>query len=379
MGSYMNVITMQIKNQENTNMGGAYERYMTLINALLKNGWQVHHISPKGFSNINNKSLIHYDVWDIPFYPRFIFFHIQTFFKMYQINRNNNINLIITFSPLEAIMSVIFARFFNANTKLITFFRADSVANYESHGKSFKTKLVVAFQKKIDSFIVNNVENLLFLSEKTRDDILGRINYNNKNNVEVVYNGITPRLRNLSEQNEIRFQKKNVIGFVGLLYEGKGLNYLLKSFKEIKKELSDSILVVVGDGPDKSKFIKTVKDLNLEDSVIFTGYKKNPIQYIKGFDLMIVPSLSESFGMVILEALYVRTPVIGSNVGGMPEVLFYDELLFDPQNVDEISDKIIEILKNNDNYQNIVNLCNSRRKAFDFDWETEMLKIINGL
>lgn len=372
----MNIITMQIKNQENTNMGGAYERYMTLINALLSEGWEVHHISPNGFSNIKNELLIHHGVWDIPFYPHFLLFHIQTFFKMFKINRNNNIDLIITFSPLEAVMGVIFTKIFNKNTTLITFFRADSIANYESNAANFRTKLLVIFQKEIDRFIVHNVENLFFLSKKTRDDILGRINHDKKNNVNVVYNGITPRLRSLSKKKARKFKYKKVIGFVGLLYEGKGLNYLIKSFKLINEELPDSILVIVGDGPDKSNFIKTVEDLNLRDNVIFTGYKKNPIQYIKGFDIMVVPSLAESFGMVILEGLYVGTPVIGSNIGGIPEVLLYDELLFDPKTIEEISNKIIKFFKNENYHENIVNLCSKRRKEFDFDWETEILNII---
>ena len=334
-------------------MGGAYERYMTLINAFLDEGWEVHHISPRGFSNINRESLIHHETFGLHLYPHFLAFYIQTFFIMLSINRKNDIDIILAFSAFEAIMGVIF-KFFNKKSKLVTCFRADSISNYEHFPDSIKKSFNLNFIKFIEKIVVNKSDLVIFLSKKNKKDILKRLNYTgNENKVKVVYNGITPRLRSLSSHDIIRYSDNIVIGFVGGLYDGKGLNYLINAFYNIKKSLPSSILVIVGDGPDKHKFIRTVKELNLEDNVIFTGYKTNPFPYIKGFDLMVVPSLSEAFGIVIFEALYVGTPVFGSNVGGIPEVLKYEELIFDLK-TDDLENNIINFFNNKKSHENVL-------------------------
>ena len=375
----MKAITMQIKNQDNLNMGGAYERYITLMNGFLNEGFEVHHISPRGFSNITHRCLIHHGIRNIRFNPNFLPFFVLTFLKMREINKKNDIDFIITFSSLETVMGVIFKKTYNKKTKIITCFRGDTVSNYEvSLSNGLKKTIFIKFQNIVDKIALKNGDLSIFLSKVNRDDILKRTGYNNKKNMKVVYNGITPRLQFLSGFKSIKFPGSIVIGFVGLLYEGKGVNFLIEAFYNVKKYFSNAILVIVGDGPDKYNFIKLVEDLGLQDVVIFTGYKKNPIKYIKGFDLLIVPSLSEAFGMVILEALYVGTPVIGSKVGGIPEVLKYDELLFNVK-TEELEFKILNVFKNKESYENVSNLCKKRKDRFMFDWTEEMIESIKAI
>jgi glycosyltransferase involved in cell wall biosynthesis len=371
----MKVLTMQITNQENNNMGGAYERYMALINSFLDEGWEVHHISPKGFSNIKHESLIHHGILDFPLHPRFVLFYIQSFFEILWLH--NNINIIVVSSALEAIMGVI-SKLFNKNTKLLVVFNGDPISDYEFLREGIKKYIFIKFMKFIDNIVVNNADLLIFISKKNREDILRRVHYNNKNSiVKVIYHGVTPRLKSLSEQNPIKYTKNTVIGFVGRLTEIKGLDYLIKAFYNIKSSLQDPLLVIVGDGPDKNKYIDLVKKLNLEDNVIFTGYKKNPLIYMKSFDLMVVPSLSEGFGMVIIEALNVGTPVLGSKIGGIPEVLKYEELLFDLNNK-ELELKILNVFKNKETYEEILELCNKRKNLFKSNWEEEVMDLIKN-
>nr|WP_319374727.1 glycosyltransferase [uncultured Methanobacterium sp.] len=370
----MNLLTLQITNQENSRMGGAYDRYMTLINGFLDEGWQVHHISPKGFSNIKRESLTHHGVQGINFPPRFLPFFIQTFFIMLNINRKINMDVVVAFSPLESLMGIIF-KFFNSKTKLVTCFRSDSVANIGTVNMAVMKIFHVKFITLIEKIAVRKSDQVIFLSNKNRDDILKRLNYYNEDKIEVIYNGITPRLLRLSSDKNVVKYSNNVIGFVGAFYEGKGVSYLIRSFNIVKKHLPDATLILVGDGPDKEKFIKIVKELNLEDSVIFSGYKTNPFPYIKGFDLMVVPSLSEAFGIVIFEALFVGTPVFGSDKGGIPEVLKYKELLFDVES-QELELKILDFFQNKQFHENVLNLCNKRKDVFMFDWSLKMIDSI---
>ena len=82
-----------------------------------------------------------------------------------------------------------------------------------------------------------------------------------------------------------------------------------------------------------------------------------------------MPSLSEGRPNVVLEALGVGTPVIGSDVDGIAEVLSYKKLLFNLNDVDAMSDKIVDAVSSRENCQVYKKLCIGRREKFIFDWE----------
>lgn len=376
----MKVITMQIKNQ-NKIFGGAYVRYMELIKKFLSRGWEVHHISPKGFLNIKHKYFIHHEILDVPMSPSFLPFSIQTLPKMLWIGTRTNIDVVITFSLIECFLGIIF-EFFSKKTKVLVAIRGDSVSGVEIRmKKGIKKDLCIKILKIVERYVLKKSDFVIFLSDENRKSTMKRAKCNHIEKTKVIYNGITPRLKKISEEKGINFgTDKKIIGFVGLLYEeGKGLKYLIKAFYKVKQEIPNAKLVIVGDGPDKQKLIWLVKNLNLERDVIFIGFIENPIQYMKGFDLMVLPSLHEAFGMVILEALYVGIPAIGSKVGGIPELLKYDELLFEPKNVDELASKILNLLQSDEAYRRALQLCEERKEVFLFDWGEEMVKAIKGV
>ena len=280
---------------------------------------------------------------------------------------------------LEAFVSVLF-KSFSKNTKAIIFIRGDaiSVAEY-SIKNDVKRALYIHILKVIERFVLKRADRVVFLSNENRKRIMERAKFNDINRTKVVYNNInTPRIEKLSKERAVNFGvNKKVIGFVGgISEEVKGLKYLIRAFYKVKQKIPNSLLVLVGDGPDKQKLISLAKSLNLENDVIFTGFKENPLQYMKGFDLMVLPSTSEAFGYVLLEAMYVGTPVIGSNVGGIPEVLKYDELLFEPRNIDKLVSKILNLLQSEEAYKKALKLCEERKRAFIFDWGDEVTKAI---
>lgn len=375
----MKVITMQIKNMDKV-FGGAYERYMQLIEEFTSRDWKVHHISPRGFSNIKHKNLIHHGISDIPLRPSFLPFSIQTFVRMLWIGAKTPVDLIVTFSVLEGLLGAIF-KYFRKGTKLVISSRGDEIALAETKmKKGIKKTLYLKISGMIEKRAIQKADLVILLSDKDRQNTIKRTKYDIEK-TKVIYNSITPRLKKLSRARGVNFGTGNkIIGFVGLIYEeGKGLKYLMKAFGEVKPKLPNSKLVVVGDGPGKQWLISLVNSLGLQQDVIFTGFQQNPIKYMKGFDLMVLPSLYESFGAVILEALYVGTPVIGSRAGGIPEVLKYDELLFEPGNVDELASKILNLLQNDEAYSKALELCRKRKEAFTFDWREEMFKTIEGI
>lgn len=369
------IITIQITNQD-TVIGGAYDRYMILINAFLNRGCTVHHLSPHGFSNIEHPRLIHHRVKESPFPPKFVLFFLQSIIKMIQMASNYKIDVIIAFSPLEALLGI-FYKLISRKTKLVVSFRCDSVASCLIMDDSIKRKILIYFINLIDKIAIKNADQVIFISEKNKTDILKRTKIKSSSKTKIVYNGITPRLEELSKEEMVRFSDdEKIIGYVGLLFQGKGVRYLIESFSQLLNKIPNLKLVIVGDGPDKEKLVNLTKSLGIEDKIIFTGYEKNPIKYIKGFDLLVVPSLVEPFGIVILEAFYVGTPVIGSCVGGITEILNYPELIFKPKDADNLESKLFNLLTDEESYQKVLKLCHERSKLFNQDWVTNMMNTI---
>jgi glycosyltransferase involved in cell wall biosynthesis len=119
-----------------------------------------------------------------------------------------------------------------------------------------------------------------------------------------------------------------------------------------------------------------MKRLNLESHVLFTGYVPDedlPFLY-NGADVFVFPSLYEGFGIPPLEAMRCEVPVVASNATSIPEVVGAGALLFDPYNVEDIADKLEQIL---DKKIDLGALLQAGLKQADqFTWEDSARKTI---
>lgn len=376
----MQVITVQTINPGET-PGGLRVMYMELVQEFLHKGWDVHHISPRGLGEIKQENFTHHSVFSIPVGLSSVPFLIQAAFKMLRIGINEKIDAIVVFSQLEAIPGLVF-KLFHRDTKLVVSFNCDTVSAFRlSDTKPIRKSLSIAVIKNVDKLALKKADLLIFVSKGTKTAITERARYDPASKTKIIYNAVTPRLTDLSKAKSVRVAKgKRTVGYVGILNaEEKGLSYLIKAFRIVKQELTDVALVVVGDGRDREVLAELAENLSLRDNVIFTGYQKNPLQYMKGFDLLVLPSTHEAFGSVLLEAISVGTPAIGSNVGGIPEILEYDELLFEPRDVDGLATKIQTLLSDDEAYNKARVLCALRNKAFAFNWANAMSKSIEEL
>jgi glycosyltransferase involved in cell wall biosynthesis len=110
-------------------------------------------------------------------------------------------------------------------------------------------------------------------------------------------------------------------GTIGRLIPLKGHIHLIKAFERVLKERPNSHLVIIGEGRCRSEIESYLSSHNLQTNVTLTGHLDNAADYLKGFDIFILPSLKEGFGMVILEAMAAKLPVIASRTGGIPYIL----------------------------------------------------------
>jgi N-acetyl-alpha-D-glucosaminyl L-malate synthase BshA len=136
---------------------------------------------------------------------------------------------------------------------------------------------------------------------------------------------------------------------VGRISEEKGIRYLIEAMPVILKEMPTVKLMIVGDGPDRDKLEQMVKRLNLAN-ITFAGMvsNKNLSNFYKSADVFILPSIREGLGVVLLEAMACGTPVIGSNTGGVTDIIENGKngLLIEPGDSKDIAEKIIKLLSN---------------------------------
>ncbi|MEM0464172.1 glycosyltransferase [Pyrobaculum sp.] len=132
-----------------------------------------------------------------------------------------------------------------------------------------------------------------------------------------------------------------------LVYGGE---YLIRAIPLVLKEKKNVVFVMGGDGPLRSYYEKLARELGVLQYVIFTGYIKRSTvpHYYAASDVVVVPSLQESWGLVVTEALASGKPVIGSNVGGIRDQIIdgYNGFLVPPRDPRAIAEKIIYLAEN---------------------------------
>lgn len=175
-----------------------------------------------------------------------------------------------------------------------------------------------------------------------------------ENKTVKIYSGIElDRFSPVSEEVKARIREKwgigqddSVIGFVSKLWEGKGHLNLIDAFKQIKGEIKNARLVIVGEGYLYEHLVKRVNRLGLKDSVLFTGFQSDVSKIIATFDVAVLPSHFEGMGRVLLEAMAMEKPVVASRVGGIPDLVQHgiNGFLVPPGDVEGLAEALIKTL-----------------------------------
>lgn len=175
-----------------------------------------------------------------------------------------------------------------------------------------------------------------------------------KDKITIVRNGISSpdflskqEAQNfISEKIHLSLNNKIIIGQIAELHPIKSIETTIEAAKDLVKDYSDLVFILMGDGEQKGKLRFLIDKYNLNQNVFLLGFVDNAAQYLKAFDIFCLTSKSEALALVLLEAGFASVPIISSRVGGIPELITDNEtgLLFESGNVEEFKNKVRQLL-----------------------------------
>jgi len=127
--------------------------------------------------------------------------------------------------------------------------------------------------------------------------------------------------RNAARQDLGIPQDVFVFGTIGRLVPVKGHIYLIEAFAKIKNKYPSAMIAIIGEGRSRTELESAIQRLELESRVLLLGEKDNALQYIRAFDVFVMPSLSEGLPLALLEAMSGHLPVIGSDIDSLRPIL----------------------------------------------------------
>ena len=129
----------------------------------------------------------------------------------------------------------------------------------------------------------------------------------------------------------------------------KGIEYLVRAVPLVKKEISDSklLLILSKDPPTKYReMTNLIRTLKLDDVIVHDSLPREMLpHYIQATDCVVTPSLNEGFGFTCVEACTMGKPVVASNVGSLPEVIFGSYVLVPPRDPEALATGVVKIFR----------------------------------
>ena len=277
-------------------IGGA-ERIVYQLSSDLKDEFDSVHVASTGGlweSELSAKEIQHHKILDID--SKNPLTVIKLLYSIGQIIKNNEITIVHTHHRMAAFY-----------IRLLKLVHPKLIHVYTAHNV-FKDKL------PLYGFALKNAKSVA-VGEAVNKNLKEDVGITDS---RVIYNGVV--LKETDDQvDEIISYGGIKLGCIARLSEQKGLTYLLDAMSLLT--IKDIRLFIVGEGELREELENKVKELNLQDSVIFLGYRKDIVECINSFDFCVLPSVFEGFGLVAIEAFMNSKTLVATAIPGLNEVV----------------------------------------------------------
>jgi len=247
----------------------------------------------------------------------------RSFFELIKIIRAEKPNVLHLNSPKAGGLGALAGRILGVK-KII----------YTAHGWSFNEDRNL-FEKvliRIFSYItIILCHKVIVIAEKEQRDALS-MPFVNQDKIILIKNGVEVveyKEKSIAREELLKILKtehatpENIhkttwIGNIAELHKNKGQEYAIQA---IQKITHPTTLFIIGKGEEKNSLEKMIKDLKLEDKVFLVGFLDKASQYLKAFDIFVLPSIKEGLPYTLLEAGLAEVPCIACNTGGIPDII----------------------------------------------------------
>ena len=222
--------------------------------------------------------------------------------------------------------------------------------------------------KPVIEYAINQSDAVTAVSEDLKEETL--LNFKIKDEIKVIPNFIDMSLYK-QECNQLlrnKFAKKEeaILVHISNFRKVKRVQDVVKIFEKVNKQVPSKLLMI-GDGPERLKAEQLCRKLGIAKNVRFLGKLKVIEKFLCIADVFVLPSETESFGLVALEAMASKVAVISTNSGGLPEVNIDGKTgyLSDVGDVNKMANDTIDLLKDADKLNQFKNNALAHAKTFD--------------
>ncbi len=219
-------------------------------------------------------------------------------------------------------------------------------------------------------FSINNSDGVSAVSNFLKKATLE--NFNISTEIDVIYNFID--FNKFKKTDKEHFKKaiapngEKILTHISNFRSVKRAEDAVYIFQKVYEDIPSKLLMI-GDGPERSKLEKICRDIGLCHEIRFLGKQGAIEELLSISDLFLLPSSNESFGLAALEAMALEVPVISTNVGGIPEVNFDGETgyLSEVGDVDDMARNAKKILSTPENHASFRKRALQKAQEFDVD------------
>jgi len=245
---------------------------------------------------------------------------------------------------------------------------------YTEHGRFYPDSY--SWKRRLINPIISRATDSTTAISAATKDALVHYEWFPARSIEVIYNGLKKKPRS-TETDSIRSElglttNQIIAGTISRLDPIKNQTMMIHAFDLVRKERPDCVLLLVGDGPERETLEQQVSTLNLQDHVIFTGFKTDPKPYLDLIDVFLLSSHSEGTSMTLLESMSEGKPCVVTAVGGNVEILDHEisGMIVDSGDTKGFADAVLRLLNDSALFNDI---SAKARQAFNEKFELQYM------